>query len=67
MNFEGVLGRKIVLHNDFVEIKVTGFIEKSLGIPSVKFNYDKIASIELKREDFFKKGFIHFTLSGSGF
>lgn len=67
MLFKGVLGREIILRNEFVEINVTSFAERGLGTPSVKINYENITSIELKKSDLFKKGSIQFILAGSGF
>ncbi len=67
MEFEGVLGRKIIMEEDYVSIKVTGFVEKLNGMPSVKIEYNNISSIELKQGDIWKKGSIHFIISGSGF
>ncbi len=67
MEFEGVLGRKIIMEDDNVSIKVTGMVEKLNGMPSVKIEYNNISTIELKKEDFFKKGFVHFIVAGSGF
>jgi hypothetical protein len=67
MVFIGNLGREIELADSHIEIRVTSFIEKGIGVPSVKIELKNITSIELKKEDILKKGFIHFIVSGSGF
>ena len=67
MIFEGVLGRQIILRDEFVEINVTSLVERGLGIPSVKVNYENISSIELKKGDLWMKGSMQFMLAGSGY
>jgi hypothetical protein len=65
MELIGKLGRKIILSDNQVEIRVGGFMDKLFGKPSVVFFYSQIQSIELKNNRGLADATITFIISGN--
>ena len=67
MEFEGVLGQKIILEEDYVTLKQTSFFGKLGMADTIKIEYKNISSIEFQKTTFIQKGYIHFLVAGSGY
>ena len=61
----GKLGRKIILSDNQVEIKIGGAIDQLFGKPSVTFMYSQIQSIELKNSRGLADATLTFIISGN--
>ncbi len=67
MEFEGTLGQKIILEEDYVTLKQTSFLGKLASADTIKIEYKNISSIEFQKTTFIQKGYIHFLVAGSGY
>ena len=67
MEFIGKLKKKITLHDNEVSIESSHWTDKVLGVPSVKFSYDQIKSVEINEESGWamRSAFMEFKVDGS--